>query len=77
MTGYIIGFIIGILFTFFISQKLVKDDGVQRQEGKRINELTDKELSSIYKEVNGERLRRLQAKENAPFKEFEEEDKRE
>lgn len=72
MSGYIIGFIIGILFTLFISQKLVKDDGVQRQEGKRINELTDKELSSIYKEVNGERLRRMQVKENAPFKEFEE-----
>lgn len=77
MAGYIIGFIIGILFTFFISQKLVKDDGVQRQEGKRISELTDKELDLIYKEVNGEQFRRMQAKENAPFKEFEEEDKHE
>ena len=77
MSGYIIGFIIGILFTFFISQKLVKDGEEQQNQGKRINELTDKELSSIYKEINIERLRRMQAKENAPFKEFEEEDKHE
>ncbi|MBQ9113892.1 MAG: hypothetical protein IJY05_03110 [Clostridia bacterium] len=76
MTGYIIGFIIGILFTFFISQNVIEEDETQCQ-GKRIDELTDKELSSIYKEVNGERLRRLQAKENAPFREFEEEDKHE
>ena len=73
--GYAIGFIIGVLFTFFISQILVKDDTVQSQQGKRINELTDKELSLIYKAVNGERLRRLQAKENAPFNEFEGEKK--
>ena len=45
MSGYIIGFIIGILFTFFISQKLIKDGEEQQNQGKRINELTDKELT--------------------------------
>ena len=77
MSGYIIGFIIGILFTFFISQNFVVEEDETQRQGKRISELTDKELSSIYKEINIERLRRLQAKENAPFKEFEEEDKHE
>lgn len=72
MSGYIIGFIIGVLFTFFISQNFVVGEDETQRQGKRINELTDKELSSIYKEVNGERLRRMQVKENAPFKEFEE-----
>ena len=77
MSGYIIGFIIGILFTFFISQNFVVEEDETQQQGKRISELTDKELDLFYKEINIERLRRLQAKENAPFKEFEEEDKHE
>ena len=49
----------------------------EEKQGKRINELTDKELDLIYKEVNDERLRRLQAKENAPFEEFKGDNKNE
>lgn len=78
MSGFWVGFVLGALLVLLLAQNVdAPKKTTEEKQGKRINELTDKELSSIYKEVNDERLRRLQAKENAPFKEFEEEDKHE